>query len=163
MALFGKKENKNEIVVLSPVDGKVKPLNKVNDEVFAGGMVGDGVAVTPKSDVVLSPVEGTIKVAFPTGHAYGIATKKGPEFLVHIGVDTVALDGEGFDMKTQQGKSVKAQGELANIDLPFIEKKAKSSDIIVVATTGTYDDYEITEIAKGDVEAGQPLYKLIKK
>jgi glucose-specific phosphotransferase system IIA component len=141
MALFGKKTNNNEIVVLSPVDGTIKPLNQVNDEVFAGEMVGRGVAVTPKNNVVVSPVDGSLKVAFATGHAYGIATKPGVEILIHIGVDTVTLNGEGFEMKTTQGKSVKATTTtLAEIDLGIIEEKAKSSDIMVLATNDTSAD-----------------------
>jgi glucose-specific phosphotransferase system IIA component len=139
MALFGNKTNNDEIIVVSPVDGKVKELKKVNDPVFAEKMVGDGVAVTPANDVVKSPINGKIKVTMPTKHAYGIASKQGPEMLIHIGVDTVALDGEGFEQKTAEGKSVKTTSDLATIDLDVINKKAKSSDIMVLVTNDSID------------------------
>ena len=118
MGLFGKnKIDKNNVTILSPVDGTVKPLSKVKDEVFAGEMVGKGVAVTPTSSSVMSPADGVIKVAFDTGHAYGVEIKGVAELLVHIGVDTVSLGGEGFDMKTSQGSNVKTSSKLAEIDL----------------------------------------------
>ena len=162
MALFGKKIDTNEVVILSPVDGKVKPLKQVKDEVFAGEMVGKGVAVVPTSSTVYSPAAGKVTVAFPTGHAYGIQIPKVADLLVHIGVDTVALNGEGFDMKASVGKAVKTTTPLADIDLDILNKKAPASDIIVVVTNDTIGDYKITNVAKGDVKAGDPLFTLKK-
>lgn len=160
MALFGK--NTNEILVLSPVDGKVKDLKKVDDAVFAGEMVGKGVAVTPTGSTFNSPFDGAVKVAFPTGHAYGIAHKQGPEVLVHIGLDTVTLGGEGFTAKTEAGKKIKAGQILADTDLEFLKKNAKSTDTIVVITNETFGEFKMTDIAKGAVKAGDVLFRLVK-
>jgi glucose-specific phosphotransferase system IIA component len=162
MGLFGKKENLNEIIIYSPVDGKVKELSKVDDEVFAGEMVGKGVAVVPKTTTVYSPAKGVVKTAFPTGHAYGINLKGGASVLLHIGIDTVALNGEGFEVKTAVNKHVDSSSELAEIDLKIINKKAKASDIMVIITNDTIGEYKITDISKGDIKAGEQLFVLRK-
>ena len=162
MGLFSKKQNNNEIVIYSPVDGVVKELSEVDDEVFAGEMVGKGVAVVPTSSTIYSPVTGTIKSAFPTGHAYGIATKAGPEVLVHIGVDTVGLNGEGFNIKANVNKSVTPTTELADIDLDVINKKAKASDIMVIITNDSLGEYTLSDIATGKVKRGDKLFILKK-
>jgi glucose-specific phosphotransferase system IIA component len=159
MALFG---GNKEIIVTSPVDGKIKPLKKVNDEVFAGEMVGIGLAVTPTSSTVKSPIQGSIATAFHTGHAYGIKSSKGPEILVHIGVDTVSLEGEGFDAKVAANDSVKNQADLAEIDLGIIKKKAKSTDVIVLFTNHGDCKYKMEDLASGEVKAGDPIFKLVK-
>ena len=153
-----------EILILSPVTGKVKALSKVDDPVFAGEMVGKGFAVTPaKSETtVFSPVaKGKVKMAFEGGHAYGIESKK-IELLVHIGLDTVGLKGEGFDQKVFTGNKVKSGQPLTMIDLGILSKKAKSTDTIVIVTNETIGDWKIERVAKTNVKAGEVLYKLIK-
>lgn len=153
-----------EIIILSPVKGKVKELSKVDDPVFAGEMVGKGFAVTPaaKETQVVSPTaKGKIKLAFDGGHAYGIDIKKA-EILIHIGVETVGLNGEPFDQKVFSGDKVKAGTVLTEMDLSIIKQKAKSTDTMVLITNDSIGDWKIERIAKTNVEAGEPLFKLVK-
>ncbi len=150
-----------KLQVFAPCAGTVKPLSKVNDPVFAQKMIGDGVAVTPKEEEIYATATGKVNAAFPTGHAYGIKMTGGPDLLVHIGVDTVGMKGDGFKAHAKKGKSVKAgTTKLATIDLAKIKKGAKSTDIIVVATNETMGDYKITNRAKGKVEKGDLIFEI---
>ena len=153
-----------EILILAPMSGKVIELSKVDDEVFAGEMVGKGFAITPdkKTTEVLSPLEkGKIKMAFEGGHAYGVVFKK-IELLIHIGLDTVNLKGEGFDQKVSEGDKVKKDTVLTNVDISIIKKKAKSTDTMVLVTNETIGDLKIEKVAGDEVKAGEVLYKLVK-
>jgi glucose-specific phosphotransferase system IIA component len=138
MGLFGKK-GATEIIIYSPVAGVVKPLQQVNDEAFAGGMIGKGVAVTPSVGTVTSPLAGMLEMSFPSGHAYGIKTKEGPSILVHVGIDTNNLS-EAFNVKTQQGSPVNTQSILTEVNLNLVNQRAKGSDVIVVVTNDTIAD-----------------------
>lgn len=90
------KKNCKKLLIKAPVDGDIVDIVEVPDEVFAQKLVGDGVAVNPKSDIFVSPVNGVITTVFPTKHAIGIKTLDGIEIMIHVGVDTVKLNGEGF-------------------------------------------------------------------
>ena len=103
MGLFSRKK-KEEFV--SPMTGTLLPIEQCPDPVFAGKIMGDGFAIELTGAEVTAPVSGTIATAFPTGHAYGINTDDGKEILIHIGMDTVALNGQGFDVKVKQGDTV---------------------------------------------------------
>jgi len=153
-----------EILILAPISGKVKELSKVDDVVFAGEMVGKGLAITPtkKETKIISPIaKGKIKMAFEGGHAYGIEYKK-IELLLHIGLETVALNGEGFDQKVFAGDKVKAGQTFVEIDLDTLSKKAKATDTLVLVTNETLGDWKIERVAKASVKAGEVLYKLVK-
>lgn len=154
-----------ELLILSPVKGKVKELKKVDDETFAQEMMGPGIAVTPEEETteVLAPIKGKIATAFSTGHAYGIFAKPA-EILVHIGVDTVNLSGKGFEVKVSEAVKVKPGKVLCAVDMKEI-KKAKSTDTIIIITN--FKDleakgYSLEVVAKGNVEAGDVLFKLVK-
>ncbi len=154
-----------EILVLSPFAGEVKELSVVEDPVFAGEMIGKGFAVAPKETetVAVSPVvKGKVALAFGTGHAYGVATKGGPELLIHIGIDTVTLDGKGFDAQVAQGSKLKEGTPLVNVDLKTIAKEAPSTDTMVLVTNETLGDWTIERVAGKTVEAGEVLFKLVK-
>ncbi len=153
-----------EIIVLSPFKGTVKELKDVNDPVFAGEMVGVGFAVTPDASETeaVSPIaKGKVEMAFDTGHAYGIDAK-GAGLLIHIGLETVTLEGEGFDKKVKQGDKLKQGTVLTGVDLKVIGEKAASTDTMVLVTNETLGDWKIERIAGKTVEAGEPLYKLVK-
>ncbi len=153
-----------EIIILSPCDGKIKNLSKVSDETFAKEMVGKGFAVTPAASVkeIKSPIKkGKIKLAFEGGHAYGIDAKK-VELLIHIGIETVGLKGEGFDQKAFKDDKIKKDSVLTGINLKVIKEKATSTDVMVLVTNETIGDYKIEKIAKSVVKAGEPLFKLVK-
>src|SRR5229473_4675214 len=97
-----------EIFVLAPLDGTVVDLENVPDEVFAQKMAGDGVAIDPSGQVAVAPISGDLVKLFPGGHAFGISTSGGVELIVHIGLDTVELKGEGFENIASEGQKVKA-------------------------------------------------------
>ncbi|UVD81528.1 glucose PTS transporter subunit IIA [Mycoplasma iguanae] len=116
--------------------GTLKKLESLNDGVFSENMMGDGVVVEfdkkAKVAQVFAPISGTLEVVFPTGHAYGIKSKEGVSLLVHIGIDTVNLNGKGFTSKVKQGQKVKQGDLLAEVDLEFVRKNAPSTDVIIV-------------------------------
>lgn len=111
--------------VRSPVDGQVVALESVDDEVFSQMMVGDGVAVVPMSSEFTAPIDGVVSKIFSTNHAYSIKSDKDLEVMVHIGLETVALEGRGFTRIAQEGESVKAGDVIIEVDLPYIREHAK--------------------------------------
>lgn len=135
--------NKPKFEVVSPAKGLLKSITEVNDEVFSSKALGDGFIVEPDSGEVYSPVEGVIEATFPTKHAVGIKCKNGTEVLVHIGVDTVNLNGEGFELFVASGQKVKAGELLVKFDIDTIKNKVPAVDIIVVFSSG-----EVCEIKK---------------
>ena len=114
--------------VKSPVDGQVVALESVKDDVFSQKLVGDGVAIIPMSDVFTAPIDGKITKIFSTNHAYSIKSTKDLEVMVHIGLETVALEGKGFERLAKEGDEVKAGDPIIRVDLPYIREHAK--DII---------------------------------
>lgn len=130
--LFGKKES--EVVVTAPLNGKVVDLSNVPDPVFSQKMMGDGLAIEPSEGLVVAPVDGEIQSVFPTKHAVGIKTKTGVEILIHIGLDTVNLNGEGFEAYVKAGDKVKRGDKLISFDLGIITEKAKSTVTPIIIT-----------------------------
>lgn len=116
---FFNKEQK----IMAPVTGKTVDITEVPDEVFSSKMVGDGVAIEPTGDTFVAPADGELKLLFVTNHAYALELKKGVEILIHIGLDTVALNGEGFTALKKQGDIVKKGEPIVKIDLDFIKSK----------------------------------------
>lgn len=129
------KENKiKEEIILTPIEGEVVELDKVPDEVFSQKMLGDGFAVKIKGDKIYAPIEGEISVLFPTKHAIAITTNSGLEILIHVGIDTVELQGEGFISHVKQGDIVKKGDLLLSVDKDFIKNKGKSLITPVIVT-----------------------------
>lgn len=123
---------KKKLTVLNPFQGEVVPLDTLPDPVFAQRLVGDGVAVIPTNNKCLAPVDGTVVSMFPTKHAVIIRTKEGIEVMVHIGLDTVTLNGEGFETHVQQSDNVKAGQLLITFDREGIgAEKSILSPVIV--------------------------------
>jgi sugar PTS system EIIA component len=153
--LFGKKEETPaSINVHSPLSGKMLSLDEVPDPVFSQKMMGDGIAIDPAEGKVVSPVDGEIVQVFPTKHAVGIKAKNGAELLIHIGLETVSLNGEGFEAHVSEGKKVKAGDPLVTFDMDLVKEKAKSTITPVILTNG--DDFrEIEKEEAGVVTAGQ--------
>jgi len=123
--MFGLFKAKKQIVV-SPADGDVVDLSEVPDEVFSEKMAGDGIAIMPRSNTFIAPVSGTITKIFSTNHAFSIKTKAGLEVMVHIGLDTVALNGEGFKRLAKEGDIVSVGKPIISADLDFIEAQGKN-------------------------------------
>lgn len=125
-----------EDCVFSPVKGKYIHLKDVSDATFNSGVLGTGFAVDPKEDVIHAPVEGTISAVFPTGHAVGFTTDNGLEVLVHIGIDTVGLNGTGFEILKQQGERVRAHEPVIRFDRELIRRQGLDPMVMVVFTNG---------------------------
>ncbi|HZG71786.1 MAG TPA: PTS glucose transporter subunit IIA [Chondromyces sp.] len=135
--LFGKKEEVSKVIELvSPVTGKVVSLDEVPDPVFSQKMMGDGVAVEPSEGRVVSPVDGEILQVFPTKHAIGIKAANGTEILIHIGLETVGMQGEGFEGHVSQGDRVKKGDTLVTFDLNLVKEKASATVTPVIITNG---------------------------
>lgn len=124
----------NNAQVTSPVMGNVIALSEVKDEVFSSKAMGDGVGIIPEINEVYAPFDGIAEVVFPTGHAIGLKSDNGFETLIHIGIDTVMLNGRGFDVKVKQGAKVKKGDLLVTFDRDLIEKEGYDSTIIFVVT-----------------------------
>lgn len=130
------KRKQKQVALFSVCDGTLKSIEKVNDTVFADKIMGDGFAITPVSGRVNinSPIKGKVLSIFPTKHAITFVTDEGVEGLVHMGIDTVALKGDGFTIFVEEGQSVDHNTRLAEMDVDFILEQSKDTDIITVFT-----------------------------
>lgn len=142
---------KEKIVPLT--NGELVNISQVPDEVFSSKMMGDGFAMKTTDGIILSPVEGTIVTVFPTKHAVAINSIDGREVLIHLGVDTVNLKGEGFETFVEENQKVKVGDKLVKMDVDFIEKNAKSSMPIVVFTN--LAEGESVKLVEGNAKAGE--------
>ncbi|WP_251553934.1 PTS sugar transporter subunit IIA [Neobacillus muris] len=134
--------------VFSPMDGEIVSLSEVPDPVFAQKLMGDGVAIVPKSGKMVSPVNGQVIQVFPTKHAIGIMTNNGLELLIHIGLETVELNGEGFEVLVASGSTIKIGDPLVNVDLEYV--KSQNKEIITpIIITNMEKILEITPIHNG--------------
>lgn len=140
------------IAIMSPVSGKVIPLNAINDKVFSSGLCGKGFGIIPKDGEILAPCDGEIKIAM--NHAVGIVAKNGSEILIHAGIDTVKLNGEGIKTLVKQGEKVKRGQLIIEFDKQGIEKKGYDTTCIVVNTTGEIKGGETT----GEILVGKKLF-----
>lgn len=156
-----KKEKENLITTVSDEtfvsvsDGQLVALENVNDEVFASKVMGDGVAIIPETDTVFAPVNGTLVTAFPTGHAYGIVRDDGVEVLVHIGINTIELEGEGFTPLVSQGEIIKAGQPLAHFERQMISQKGYDTTIMIIITDSQGKDISLKH--EGKVRVGDIL------
>jgi len=130
--------------VYAPVDGQIVALESVDDEVFSQKMVGDGVAVMPIGNVFTAPIDGVVSKIFSTNHAYSIKSDKDLEVMVHIGLDTVALDGKGFTRIASEGDVVKAGDVIIEVDLAYIKEHAKDTIAPIIVT----DESDAKEVIK---------------
>ena len=146
--------------LVSPITGDVVTLEQVPDEAFASRAVGDGIAVKPTSNIVVAPAAGTVVKIFNTNHAFCLETNNGAEIVVHMGIDTVALEGKGFKRLVEEGTDVKAGEPILEMDLDFLNANARSMISPVVCSNS--DDYSaLVILASGKVVAGQtPLYEI---
>ncbi len=152
---------KNKIVELtSPMTGKIIPIEEVPDKVFSDKMVGDGVAIEPVDGKIVSPVDGKVATIFPTNHAIGLVTKEGLEILIHIGLDTVELNGLGFKRLTEKDAKVKKGDPLMEFDPKLVEEKGKSPITPIIITN--MDKVKKMEKNTGDVERGNQIIMTIE-
>lgn len=170
--LFEKKENKQggknletdkvgvkEQVITSPLVGNIIPLSETTDAVFSSGAMGYGVAIEPTIGEVVAPADGTIRLLFPTNHAIGLATDDGAELLIHVGMDTVELDGSGFKAHVVQGARVKKGQLLLSFDIESIKLAGYSvTTPIIVTNTNKY--HSVNTIASGKVNLEENLLEI---
>lgn len=154
---FLKKKEIN-LDICSPVDGECIKIDEVNDEVFSAKMMGDGFAVKPSSNIVCTPIEGKIATVADTKHAFGVERKDGMEVLVHIGLNTVDLKGEGFEVLGRQGTKVKAGDPMIRFDKEFMEGKGVDLTTIVIFTAGYENEVNLDSYGS-IVKAGETLMK----
>lgn len=142
--------------IMSPISGKIMDLKDVPDKVFAEKMAGDGVAIFTYGDMVLAPADGTISIIFKSNHAVGMTLNNGVEILIHIGIDTVELEGSGFTRLIEEGKKVKGGDPIIKIDRKFIIEKGYSL-ITPVLITNTELIKDIDVNIGANVKAGEDI------
>ena len=145
--------------IISPIVGSAVALSDVNDPVFSSGAMGQGIAIKPTEGVVYAPADAEVTIAFATGHAYGLKTANGAEILIHVGIDTVSMNGEGFDQKVSQGSKVKAGDIIGTFDSAKIAA-AGLDDTTMVIVTNTADYASVTPVAEGTVAKGDAIIEV---
>ena len=145
--------------IVAPIVGQAVTLADVNDPVFASGAMGQGIAIKPTEGVVYAPADAEVAIAFATGHAYGLKTANGAEILIHVGIDTVSMNGEGFDQKVSQGSKVKAGDVLGTFDSAKIAA-AGLDDTTMIIVTNTADYASVTPVAEGTVAKGDAIIEV---
>ena len=145
--------------ILAPIVGQAVALSDVNDPVFSSGAMGRGIAIKPSQGVVYAPADAEVTIAFATGHAYGLKTANGAEILIHVGIDTVSMGGEGFDQKVAQGDKVKAGDVLGTFEAEKIAA-AGLDDTTMVIVTNTADYASVTPVAEGALAKGDAIIEV---
>jgi sugar PTS system EIIA component len=146
------------VEVLAPVSGEAVPLGEVSDEVFAEGMAGEGGAIIPgASGEALAPVSGTLVKLFEGGHAFGIETDGGVELIVHVGLDTIEMQGAGFEKLASEGDRVEAGQPIVRFDLEEI--KGSGYDPVTPVVVTNPEDHTVSNLRSGEVRAGEPLFE----
>ena len=148
---FFKGSNNKNVELYNPVDGEVIPIEDVSDPVFSQKMMGDGFGVQPSNGDIYSPVNGEVVSVFPTKHAIGLKADNGIEVLVHIGVDTVELEGGPFELFVTEGQKVTADDLLATVDLDALKAADKPDTVIIVFTN--MDDVDNYNLSKSGTAA----------
>jgi glucose-specific phosphotransferase system IIA component len=149
---------KKPLEVVSPMDGELVALESINDDVFSKKLVGDGVAIIPSSRMITAPINGIITRIFPTKHAFMITSPNGIEVMVHVGLDTVELNGEGFTCLVKEGESVNQASAILEVDFEFIKSKGK--DIVTPIIITSDKNIEIDKHKVGMIREGESLLKV---
>ena len=158
-AVTGTVVSPSEGVIQTPIVGDVVALSNVNDPVFSSGAMGQGIAVKPSEDVVYAPADAEVTIVFPTGHAYGLRTANGAEILIHVGIDTVSMNGEGFNHKVAQGDKVKAGDVLGTFDSAKIAAAGLDNTTMVIVTN-TAEFASVNPVASGLVAKGDAIIEV---
>ena len=150
---------KRGFTVVAACDGRLMPITDVKDEVFSQKMLGDGYAIKPTDGKIYSPVAGTVTTVFPTKHAIGITTDNNLEILVHLGIDTVELKGEPFEVAVKQGDTVKQDDYLASMNTELITAENYDDTVIVVYTNMDVIK-SVSDVSAGDTTHGDTVQTL---
>ncbi|RAS92017.1 PTS glucose transporter subunit IIA [Priestia endophytica] len=152
--LFGKKTREENIT--APLTGRIFSLENVPDLVFSQKMMGEGFAIEPTNGEVVAPIDGEIVQLFHTKHAIGLKTENGAEIIIHVGLETVAMEGEGFTAHVKEGSKVKKGDKLLTVDLEKVREKAKST-VTPVVVTNSADSEKISLVATDSVIKGETV------
>lgn len=159
--MFFKKQKKNKTIsIYSPLNAKVISLEDVPDPVFSQKMMGDGIGFIPTNGEITSPVNGKVTQIFPTQHAIGMLTEEGVELLIHLGLETVALKGEGFNIEVEVGDELGVNDRIGTFDLSFIEEKGKDTTTILVITNTPNEMQSMTVLETDEIVAGTKILEL---
>lgn len=161
MFQFLKKKGNDGIVIAAPMKGKAVDLKMVNDPTFSEGLLGKGIAIIPSEGKVYAPVDGEIGLVFDTRHAVSLTADEGMEILIHVGLDTVNLKGEGYEAHVSAGDKVKKGDLLLSVDLDKI-KEAGYDTITPVIICNTDDYADVIAVADGDVVEGDAVLNIKK-
>ena len=154
--MFERFKKKKTDAFFAPVDGTFVPLNEVADPVFSQKMMGEGFGIQPAATEIYAPIKGTITTIFQTKHAIGLTSPSGSEVLIHIGLDTVELAGEPFEVHVQEGQAVDEQTLLVTADFDRIRKAGKSEVVLTLVTNG---GESFDSLSKNQVQHGELLRK----
>lgn len=167
MALFDRfrkkekvEENVKETVIVSPTEGKVVPMKEIPDSVFSQGVLGTCCGVMPEEGKVFAPINGKIVQVSDTKHAVGIAGANGLELIIHVGIDTVDMEGDGFTVDVKKGDKVKKGDLILTMDLDKI-KAAGHPDLVILAVTNPGENKEAKLVANENVRPGEDLFQIV--
>ena len=150
-----------EVTICSPLKGNTIPLTEVPDETFAGEILGKGIAIEPSEGTVYAPCDAEVSTLFPTNHAIGLTTNDGVEILIHVGIDTVQLDGKGYKAFVAEGDKVSKGQKLIEFDIAEITAAGYKTVTPVIITNS--DDYkEVTGLKSGDTASQDEIIKVVK-
>lgn len=147
-------------ILLQPIDGEIIPLKDLNDGVFSEGILGQGCGLVPSAEAVYAPVSGTVSTVADTKHAVGLETPDGVEMLIHVGLETVSMNGNGFDVKVKAGDKVKAGQLLMTFSLAEIEKAEGVESRSAVLVTNADDQPVFEVLRQGAGKAGDKLFRV---
>lgn len=153
---------KRNLSISAVCNGELIPITEVNDDVFSSEMLGDGHAIKPAQGKIYSPVDGIIKTIFPTKHAIGVSTDSGLELLIHLGIDTVELNGKPFEIFTQQGDIVKTGDLIADMDIKLITSEGYDNTVVIVYTNPEIIK-AVSFVSPGAVEHGKEVQTILFK
>jgi len=149
---------KKQVQLVSPMDGSLVNLEDINDKVFSQKLVGDGIAIIPSSGTITAPINGIISRIFPTKHAFMITSPSGLEVMVHVGLDTVDLNGEGFNCLVKEGDKVSQACAILEVDFEFL--KSKNKDIVTPIIITSDKDIKIETYKVGTIREGESILKI---
>lgn len=156
--LFGKAKKSNVEEIYAPLSGELVSIDKVPDPVFGQKMMGDGIAIIPEEGLLVSPVDGKIVQIFHTKHAIGVESNNGLEILLHIGLETVELNGEGFEILVSEGQKVKVGEELVKFDIQFLQSQNKEIITPLVITNSTDKLEEAIGVNNSNISKGEKIF-----
>ncbi len=143
--------------IVAPVSGKMVPAVEISDSAFADELLGQTIGILPEDGTVVSPVNGKIVTMFDTGHAFGVEDNNGNTYLVHIGIDTVSMNGKGFQILVKQESSVKAGQPVISVDLKAVRDAGFDPIVMLIVIETPSDDFKVNYIPCGNVKKGQKI------